>query len=338
MLKEEIIKQKRLTIDNKDIYCFSHENIFASLMSIQSYILDIIAKEEIKSFLDPFVFNKLIEINVSILGIINYALHYLDKVKYSGALLQEYDRKIKKGNISKKECYSLEKSADGYEYSFYLAKDNVTNASEWLNDIIPDINILFDSISNYISNYLSNGEYDRLSLDDISNLISSSHKKVINIFIDKLLVQSNGANYALDELDLMPKSRSGQSCNDALALNRKIVTFIFLPIILNSKLFYRKQADFKKVFRELLGFSKKLLKIEGIDSNASNLLYNLFGLIGSYFFSGQANGELYNLRDDAIANFCLENMRGINLKNQGFFDKKISKFRERAGNLAENKN
>jgi hypothetical protein len=329
LLKEEIIKQKRLTIENKDISCFSHENIFTSLTFIQNHMSELFLKDEFKLVLDPCSFNQFRQIGVTILGMINYGLYYLDKVKYYESLLQQYDYKIKSEVASKKERYFFEKKADEIEYYFYLAKESVTKVSNLLNIIIPDIEILSEN------------------LKPIEVVIRDVHKKTINVFSEELVAEHQSVNEALRELNLTLKSdarlsypsksivymANGDFIN-ILKLNRILVTSVFLPIILTPKLKPSKQKLLKKSFKTLLKLLNKLCKMSDIDSDSRGLLQNLFDLLITYFASDKIKQDISlnkdkirfnNLSDNIISDFCIENIKAINLKEQDKLDRRMYK-------------
>lgn len=341
MLKEKITKQKKISIDENDITCCRYENIYTSLIAIQNHILELFSKDEIKLILEPFVFNQFREIGIAILGIINYGLYYLEKVAYYERLLQHYDYKIKSENVSKKERYFFEKKADESEYYFYLAKAAVKNASNQINAIVPDVELLSENIINYITN----DKYNSENLTNISILIKDNNKRILDVFIEKLVGKNMSVNDILTELDLNLKAGARLSYHskpidyivngdfeDRLKLNRVLITFVFLPIILSSKLMFSKQKYLKKSFKALLKLLNKLCKRSDLDAN--NLFNNLFGLLIIYFVSDKTKQDINlkkdevrfdNLSDNIIIDFCIENLKIINLKAQDSFDKRIYK-------------
>ena len=331
LLEEKITKQKKIFIDESDISCFVYKNIYTSLISIQCSILELFSKDEIKLILEPFVFNQFKEIGMAILGIINYGLYSLDKVKHHKRLLRHYDYKIKSESFSKKKCYVFEKKADESEYYFQIAKDEAKKVAKQINAIVPDVYLLHEKIMNYITKDKFNSE----SLTNISILIKDNNKRILRVFVEKLIGKKSNVNDLLTEFNLNPKTVArtvNSDFVDTLKLNTALITFVFLPTILSSRLIFNKQKHLKKSFNALLKLLHKLCKISDIDSNANDLSQNLFGLLVTYFVSDKAKQKIIsnidevkfnNLSDNMIAEFCLENLKVINLKSQSYFDRGI---------------
>ena len=301
-----------------------------SLINAQNYLVTLVDKNSFISTLeqlDPDLCSQYEQIGISMLGIINYCLYFLDKIKYYEFFLRKSDSKVKANGITKKELYLLEKQTDEYEYYFLVTKKAVQTS-------LDSLNILILKAENLNEHLLV------ISPDKnvISRLIKETHKKAINSFF---LISANHKVDLRVRLNLLRKKT-----NDLLDLSsfrREFLVFILLPNLLSLRPVRRKRKFLKKTIKYLNNFFNNSYKRRSLEfSDAYNfLVFDLFDLLIIYFASNKVKQrimsnnrkiEFESFSDQMIHNYCLKNINILNFNIQSKIDnyclKLFSKIKE----------
>ena len=119
---------------------------------------------------------KLKELGVSMLGIIYYAMHYLEQIKFYQTCLAKCDFKLRSGKITRKGRVGIEKKTDEIEELFFRSKDV-------LSSVLADINIFIPMLESLLKKSLSNDTFSFYNIIPVSKKFSDYYLKLIEEMI-----------------------------------------------------------------------------------------------------------------------------------------------------------
>ena len=274
---------------------------------------------------------KLKEVGVSMLGVVYYAMHYLEKIKLCQACLVKSDIKLRSVDLTRRERIDIEKRTDEIEELFFRFKNILSRVLDDINVFIPELeDLLRESLLDNYFNFHKIIPISNKIADCYLNYISSDNKKssllCLGLKLDKKIFFMDIYNYSTwfgDEKEYLSK------------LYLDILYFFVLPILLDSGVSKISSHKLSDVFIDVFDFLELDINLLNFNKDLNFVLT----LVLRYFIQQQGLGLLvsdiselskktfsshFSSFDKIISNYCNDKLFDNDILDLDKFRKNIS--------------
>jgi len=309
------------------------EESMESLLKITSFIESSFfnKKNQNKLNLGHIEIAKLREVGVSMLGVVYYAMHYLEKIKLCQSCLVKSDIKLRSIDLTRKERVDIEKRTDEIEDLFFRSKDI-------LSGVLYDINIFIPELECFLKESLLDKYFNFHKIIPISNKIADCYLNYIRTDNKKTSLLCLGLKLDQKQLFMGFHNYStwfGDEKEYLAKLYIDILYFFVLPILLDSGMSKISSHKLSNIFMDVFDFLE-------LDINLLNFKKDLnfvLTLVLRYFMQQQGRGLIvsdvselskkafsshFSSFDEIISNYCNDRLFDNNILDLDKFCKNIS--------------